>query len=112
MKALLAFTLALGGCATVADLRTSAPFMRLETAKGVQEVGSCVAQQWSARSGSTNTAPRPAGLTLTLSYVVYSNTLTAAAVDVDDRGSSRTVSVYARKGDANDKLRREISACV
>jgi hypothetical protein len=109
----LAFgTALLAGCTTVADLRQEPAFIQTVTQKSVQAFAACLADQWTARSGTTNSVPRPNGTALTLSYQVYSNTVAAVTVTVDDLGQSRAVSVYARKGDRSDKLRREIDACL
>lgn len=56
--------------------------------------------------------PRPSGVALTLSYVVYSSTMAAVTVDIDDLANERLVSVYARKGDRSEKLKGEVAACV
>lgn len=102
----------LSGCATVADLREGPAFIQTETPKSVQVFTACLSDQWASRSGSTSAVPRPNGMAVTLSYVIYSRTVPAVTVNVDDQGQSRSVTVYARKGDRSDKLRREIAACV
>lgn len=108
---LLASAALMSGCTTVADLREGPAFIETTTPKSVADFTSCLSNQWAARSGTTSVAPRPNGNAITLSYVIYSNTVAAVTANVDDLGQMRSVTVYARKGDRSDKLRREISAC-
>lgn len=99
-------------CATVADLRGSEPFIQDTSSKSVQTISACLADQWASRSGVTSTTPRANGYSLTLSYTVYSSRIVAAQIDIEDLGASRSITVYARKGDDNDKLRGEVASCV
>lgn len=102
----------LAGCTTVADLREQPTFLAMKTDKTVSQVSACIGSQWERRSGAISTVPKEAGMSLSLNYTLYSNKITAAVVDITDAGPQRDVLVFARKGDANDKLRQEISGCV
>ncbi|MFP5432867.1 MAG: hypothetical protein ACLGIM_07075 [Alphaproteobacteria bacterium] len=109
--ALILACLSASGCTTVADLRAGQPAIKKWTSKTVQEISSCLAQQWAARSGQTNIVPRERGVSMNLTYAVYSSALPAVVVDIDDDGATRSVAVYARKGDNGAKLQAELGRC-
>lgn len=103
----------LTACATtIADLRSGTPFIETSTPKSAQTYGACLAERWSARSGQVNSTPRPGGFALTLTYPTYQGTINAATVDVTEAGTRTNVIVYARKGDAGEKLRSEVIGCL
>lgn len=100
------------GCTTVSDLRGQAPFISLSSEKSATELAGCFSDAWSQRTGTVNTVNRADGFSMTLTYLVYGSALPAAVIDVSDKGTSREVTVHARKGDAGTKLRSEIQGCV
>lgn len=113
MKKLIVVGSALiAACTTVSDLRDNTPAIQTSSSRSVQEISACIAQQWAARSGQTNMVPREHGVSMNLTYMVYSSALPAVVVDIDDSGSARSVLVYARKGDNGPKLKNEIKECV
>jgi len=112
MKTPLIFLLMLSGCTTVADLQAKPAFIEAASDKSLSQLSECFARQWQARSGTVNSVQRDDGFTMTLTYVVYSSTLPAAVIDVDEDKGRRKVVVHARKGDDGQKLRGEIGRCV
>ncbi|AHE57437.1 hypothetical protein [Sphingomonas sanxanigenens] len=97
---------------TSADLRDKGPRHRFTSSKQVDEIVSCVAEQWTRRSGTTSVVPRDKGKSISLTYQVYSDTVNAVTIDVEDTGASRDVTVFAGKGDDNKKLQDELGACL
>ena len=111
-KFVLLLAIGASACTTVSDLRTSDPFVEGRSGKEVQQIASCIAAQWEARSGVTNSTPRPNGQSLALTYTMFSSPLPAAVVDIDAEGEGSIIKAYARKGDRSDKLRSEVTGCL
>jgi uncharacterized protein YceK len=112
MRRIALALLLLSGCSTVADLQERPAFIEATSTKTSDQLAQCFADQWHRRSGTVNSTPRAGGFTMTLTYMVYSNAVPAAVIDVDDQSGSRRVVVHARNGDDGSKLKREISACL
>ena len=107
--ALLAMTTATAACSvSPAGLRSQAPPFHISSQRTAGEIGQCISSAWESRSGSVSSSPGANGLTLTLRS---SAPATAAVVDVEDSGNTRSITVHANNGALDQKLRGEIEVC-
>lgn len=110
MMALASFALASG--AESREWSLGSVFIDRETGKPLTAISGCISKAWERRSGTTTYVPTEDGFTMRLSYDTLGGTIVATQVDATDRKNARQVVVYARKGDRNQKLRREIEGCL
>lgn len=104
--------IALAAAASLEDQTDKAPNLLTESQRSVNEIIGCFAEEWERRNGFVTTSPRQNGMRISLSYRIFGQKMTAVLINVDDIDENRKVSVFARKGDFNKKLRNEISRCV
>lgn len=109
--------LALPACSTPGSLRENRPIIAASSAKSVQDISSCIVENWQKRSSQVSSLPRAKGVTLTLNGQFFSNTYAAVIVDIDDDGEQRSVAAYIKGASPDapqndDPGNREITSCL
>jgi len=102
---------ALGGCATLNDVRSGPPSGTGRSSKSIGELSECVTHKWDRHQIELASVPIKNGVTISASARAFGAPKVWRAVDIIDAGDHREVALHI-VGNHPDAGLKEIAGCL